>query len=370
MFRLLFLILVYLTSCKSLASFDDEVAEMSGRIDSIKSINKKEQGTWLPVPIPISNPTIGTGLQATLLYLHPKDSADPTVLNPTSGIVGMYTDSDSWFSGGFHDGNWENDLYRFRVLGGSGKFNLDYFGIGDDSNLRDNPIPYSISTDVVFTQFLTRFPGSEDWYAGFRYSYIRSNVSFDEEANPELPTVTNNMVTSSLGLVANFDSRDNNYYPTKGSYFELVLAVNDEAIGSDFDFTKLTSFYNHYLPVTNKSIIAVKVNLADTNGDVPFYLLPTLRLRGFPAGRYKDNSILSVHTEWRHKPVPRWGYILFVEAGRVANTLDNIPESETITAYGGGVRWQVTEDKLLNLGLDVGFSDSDSAIYVNIGERF
>ncbi|MCK4674716.1 MAG: hypothetical protein KAT61_02290, partial [Gammaproteobacteria bacterium] len=60
----------------------------------------------------------------------------------------------------------------------------------------------------------------------------------------------------------------------------------------------------------------------------------------------------------------------FFEAGSVANTLNNIMHSETITAYGGGVRWQVTEDKLLNLGLDAGISDNDYAIYINIGERF
>ena len=154
----------------------------------------------------------------------------------------MYTDSDSWFAGGFHDGNWNDDLYRFRVLAGTGKFNLDYFGIGDDSTLKDNPVPYSISTDAILSQLLRRFPDSKDWYIGLRYSFIRSNVSFNKEANPDLPTVTNNMVTSSLGLVTNFDSRDNNYYPTKGSYFELVWAVNDEATGSDFDFVKLTSF--------------------------------------------------------------------------------------------------------------------------------
>lgn len=52
----------------------------------------------------------------------------------------------------------------------------------------------------------------------------------------------------------------------------------------------------------------------------------------------------------------------------MADTLDNI--IDTVTAYGGGVRWQVTEDKLLNLGLDVGFSNDDYAISVNIGERF
>lgn len=216
MHKLLFILLILLNPYAALASIDEEVAEISGRVSNIESLNKNDQGVWLPVPIPVSNPTIGTGLQAALFYLHPKASTNPTVLNPTSGIVGMYTDSDSWFAGGFHDGNLNDDLYRFRVLAGSGQFNLDYFGVGDDSTLKNDPIPYSISTDAVFSQLLRRLPDSKDWYIGLRYSFIRSNVFFDEEANPDLPTVTNNMVTSSLGLITNFDSRDDNYHPTKG----------------------------------------------------------------------------------------------------------------------------------------------------------
>ena len=48
------------------------------------------KGNFVAVPIPISNPTVGTGLQAALLYLHPKKD-DSQSQNSTSGIVGMYT---------------------------------------------------------------------------------------------------------------------------------------------------------------------------------------------------------------------------------------------------------------------------------------
>ena len=369
-YSLLFLLFLCVTVTSVQASIDDEIAEISDRARNTSALSKKEQGAWLPVPIPISNPTIGTGLQAALLYLHPKNSTDSTIPNSTSGVAAMYTDSDSWFFGGFHDGNWKNDLYRFQALAGTGRFNLDYFGIGDDSALKDNPIPYSISSDLLFSQLLRRFPGSHNWYFGARYAFTRSNVIFDTEENPGLPTIGDDSITSSLGAITNYDSRDNNYYPTQGGNFEFSWSINDEALGSDFNFRKLTTSYNHYFSVTEKGVVALRAYLSDANGDVPFYLLPTLRLRGFPAGRYTDNSLLSGHAEWRHKPVSRWGYVIFFEAGSVADTVDNILESEIIAAYGGGVRWQVIEDKLLNLGLDIGFSNNDYAIYINIGERF
>ena len=61
---------------------------------------------------------------------------------------------------------------------------------------------------------------------------------------------------------------------------------------------------------------------------------------------------------------------MFYEAGSVADSMDRIFQADTITAYGGGIRWQVTDDKLLNLGVDVGFSDDDYAVYVQVGEKF
>ena len=50
--------------------------------------------------------------------------------------------------------------------------------------------------------------------------------------------------------------------------------------------------------------------------------------------------------------------------------MKDIFQSETITSYGAGVRWQVSKDKKLNLGIDVGYSDDESAVYVQVGEKF
>jgi len=368
--KFLIVLSLILPAATVFASIEDDVIRQADQARDIKALAVKPQGTWLPVPIPVSNPTIGTGLQAAILYLHPKKSEDSTVPNATSGIMGMYTDTESWFVGGFHDGNWREDRYRFRILGGAGEFDLDFFGTGDDPILADNPLSYKLRSDVLIAQSLRRLPGSH-WYLGARYMLIDSEVTFDVgNFFPGLPPISTNMATSGLGLMVTFDTRDNNYYPTSGSHFELVWTSDDEAWGSDYNFDKLTSFYNHFFSITAKDTLALRAALADTAGDPPFYLLPSLRMRGFPAGRYKDESSLSGHVEWRRKFLPRWGGLLFVEAGSVADSMADLFHAETITSYGGGVRWQVSKDKNLNLGVDVGFSGDDREIYVKIGERF
>ena len=67
------------------AMFEENFPEARDISDS-----KDNSGSWVPVPIPISNPTLGTGLQAVLLYLHPTED-DQDNLNRTSGIGVMRT---------------------------------------------------------------------------------------------------------------------------------------------------------------------------------------------------------------------------------------------------------------------------------------
>ena len=62
--------------------------------------------------------------------------------------------------------------------------------------------------------------------------------------------------------------------------------------------------------------------------------------------------------------------MLFYEAGSVADNVEDLPQSSTISSIGGGIRWQVSEDKKLNLGIDVGYSDGESAVYIQVGEKF
>ena len=50
--------------------------------------------------------------------------------------------------------------------------------------------------------------------------------------------------------------------------------------------------------------------------------------------------------------------------------MDQLLQEDMITSVGGGIRWQVTKDKKINLGIDVGYSEDDSAVYLQVGEVF
>ena len=73
-----------------------QIDEIQSDTEEMKSASEKvlgEDSRIVPIPIPIANPTIGAGLAAALLYLHPKKK--PHSPTTTTGVFGMYTDSQS-----------------------------------------------------------------------------------------------------------------------------------------------------------------------------------------------------------------------------------------------------------------------------------
>ncbi|MHA7925500.1 MAG: hypothetical protein ACX936_09885 [Marinobacter sp.] len=94
-----------------------------------------------------------------------------------------------------------------------------------------------------------------------------------------------------------------------------------------------------------------------------------LRLLGFASNKYQDDAAVSAHIEWRHKFAPRWGTMISYEVGSVGESIGKIHESESVSSVGFGLRWQVQEAKKLNLGMDFGISEDDSAFYIAIGEK-
>jgi len=329
-------------------------------------------GNFVAVPVPISNPTLGTGLQVVLLYLHPQRN-DSQSINATSGLLGLYTNSESWVAGIFHDDYWAGDTYHFTGVLGGGNLNLKFYGIGDSPLFDNNPLDYELTAIAYMFQLQRRIPWIENLYAGVHYTYIDSDITFKTSnllPGLPLPDLRSEIRTAGLGLIATYDSRDDNYYAQKGQLIQLKWTNYQELWGGDFEYDKLAFFFNHYQPVLDQAVLALRCNFQGSRGDPPFFDLPYLDLRGVSQSRYQDNFTFSLHAEGRYKFLPRWGGVAFIETGWLGDDLGNLFSGRNIVSYGGGVRWQVTKAKKLNLGLDYAISTDDQALFIQIGEKF
>lgn len=326
---------------------------------------------YLIMPIPIANPTIGTGLAATALFNYKHNYDDTESPTSSTGLFGMYTNTDSWMAGAFQRSYLAEDQYRVSAFIGYMSLNLEFFGIGDDSPLANNPIDYNVSGVFTRPRFLTEIFDTQ-WYLGAQWIYadLSSEIK-GGVADVPLPPLETSEKLSALGFVSQYDSRDSIWAAHKGNYFELAYNRYDERWGSDRDYNLVTTFYNHYFTLADPLVLGIRAKGDFSNGDVPYYALPSLDLRGFPSTRYRDNNALSVQGELRWQFKPRWGAVFFGGVGKVYDEWSNFTSANNIPAGGAGIRWLAAKKEGINLALDVAKgAGTDIVWYFRIGEEF
>ncbi|MGC4000504.1 MAG: BamA/TamA family outer membrane protein [Anaeromyxobacter sp.] len=159
-----------------------------------------------------------------------------------------------------------------------------------------------------------------------------------------------------------WDARDTIFTPSSGTRAEASFLWFEPWMGSDYTYWKLSAYQLGYFPVTPSVTTALRVDAQLTGGEVPFYALPYVRLRGVPALRYQGNSVVVAETEVRWDIVRRWSAVGFAGVGAVDALRDEVPWSA-----GGGFRYLLASAFGLRMGLDVARGPEDWAWYVVFG---
>ena len=363
-----FLLLLLFSVSSGLASeIGDEIEEVITDEEESLSIFKKDW-RFVPVPIPISNPTIGTGLAVAGFSLHPRKEGQSETRTTISGVAGMYTNNESWMGAIFHDGSYGDDKYRAGAGLAYGEFNLKFYGIGNDSPIRDNPISYEAKTTAFLPRILFRLPVN-NWFLGTRYVFLKIDNTFDfSSILPPLPEVRIPTQTSGLGLVTVYDSRDSNLLPSDGSWFELMVTAYGDYLGGDFDYEKYMAKWVQYFPLAETFTLAYRLDGQFISGDAPFYDLSTLSLRGFPGGLYLDDNAITAQVQGSWNFYRRWLGVLFGGGGRIAEDISDMGSKTTRWAGGAGVRYMLNEKQRLAVGIDITYGGNRIEFYVQIGD--
>ena len=172
-------------------------------------------------------------------------------------------------------------------------------------------------------------------------------------------------MVSGAGAVVTWDGRDTIFTPSQGTRAEVSFLWYDPAIGSDYQYWKLHAYQLGYFPVLPSLTVGLRVDAQLTGGDVPFYGLPYVRLRGVPALRYQGDSALVAETELRWDVVRRWSLVGFGGAGAVDALRDEVARSA-----GGGFRYLLARAFGLRMGIDVARGPEEWAFYVVFGNSW
>jgi hypothetical protein len=327
---------------------------------------------FLPVPIIITEPAVDNGLGFVGAFFHqPKaDQMQPgdehLILPNISAIAIAYTGNDSKIIGGGHFRNWGKDHYRYEVMAGYADINLDWYG-GENTPDPENGLRFNAKGGMLDQKFLMRL-GESRWYMGPELRILSSEVSFDLGLPIELPPVENNIV--GLGLIALYENVDYKMSPRSGFQSELKVTINDETIGSDFDYKQFSWQVRQYFEIADKYFLAWRLDGSTTSGDVPFYMEPFVEIEGIPAMRYQGPTAATVELRGGVDLNPRWSVLGFAGGGRAADSISELSSAKTHGAYGAGFRYLLARRLGMRVGIDVAKGPDDTYFYLVMGSAW
>ncbi len=362
---------VLLLAASPLAAQHEAVTETMTKAEEVPPISLK--GSWVAVPIPVSNPTIGTGLAAGVAYLFRLDEKSKSSL---VGGGGLKTDNGTWGGGAGASVHLKEDTWHVKAGVAYVDANLHFYGIGDEASEESEGIPIAQSGWVTGFQVLRRvyshaFAGLQGYYVDLRTAVDPGDIG---DGDPELPEVELDSSTAGLGLVVTWDTRDDTFNPQRGTLWLATANFAEASLGDQRSYQRYGLSYNTYLPMGEGSVLAVRVSGCATPGEPPFYALCLLGLdedlRGYEVGQYRDAVMLASQAEWRWRFWKKWGMVAFAGTGQVAETWGDLNRGDFLPGWGGGLRYALSERYRLNVGIDYARGRDSDAWYFRVGEAF
>jgi hypothetical protein len=372
--RLIFLVLFFCTATSYADETSDNIEsdkkQSSGAAPDLRDDElplKLQKRNFVVIPVPISNPTVDTGLIVGGGYFYPQTEAQKEA-QPASftAAVGMYTSNDSKAFAVAHQSYWNEDTWR---LGGAiGVVDLRLLLQTPDVPISDPNVNWNIRGNIAAIKFDRRLFG--DWFVGVssRFVDIEQSISPLDDENPF--DESEETKTVGIGLVAEHDSRDMPLNSYSGHLFRFSALFNDETLGSDATYQTVKINYRSYHELSVPVVLAWEVRACEGSIKAPLWDACKIGLRGFSATDYLGRVSASTQIEARWRVSKRWGLVGFAGAGYIVESFSNARDRELIPSYGLGVRFMVLKSKRINLRLDYARSTGSDAIHVSVGEVF
>ena len=328
---------------------------------------KVQRGDFVVVPIPISNPTLDSGLVAGAAYFYAQTEeqkeAQPASL---TAAAAMYTSNDSRALVLVQQNYWRDNTWRFTGAVGAADLRLSL--IAPDQTTNGQSVDWRINGEFLFAKLSRRLSGH--WYGGLNLRMVNADQSIEAGLATEGFDESADVRSSGLGLGIEYDSRDMPMNTFSGRYFKTDALFNDEAIGSNETYQSFSIAYRSYHELNDSLVLAWEIQGCQRGGMAPLWDACTIKLRGFSATDYLGKASASAQVEARWRLSKRWGLVGFGGSGFVGDSFSGVREHEDIPSYGVGLRFSVLPAKRINLRLDFARSVNSDAIHFSVGEAF
>jgi hypothetical protein len=328
-------------------------------------------------PIPGRSPQLGW--QLTLAGGYFLDSGDeddeenethPSLL----GGFGMVSENGSYAYGGGAYLHLLDDKLRVKAGAAYADLRYRFYGVGLDLNnlgvsvdiLQEMPLYFASATYRVWKKF----------YLGL--GYVGGTVNTKAEITIEIPdpNLVNPLGDLNIGawmIPFEWDSRDHEQFPREGWKVDGRAMFYSDSSGADFEAETYKIAANYYHPIGEKDVLASRVMMRWTEGDAPFFIKSAFGgstdLRGYPSGRFRDDIMYAVQTEYRWQATERWIFTGFVGVGEVAEKFSGFGYNY-LPAAGLGTRFVLSKKHRVGLSFDVAHGKVGTEYYFGVGEAF
>jgi hypothetical protein len=337
-----------------------------------------QPGGFLPVPFLVTEPAFGgfgIGLAPIFIKRRPPvidtmKSGIKTIRTPpniTGGVL-LYTANKSWVTMAFRSGTWLKRHIKYRVGGGFANINLAFYRTDPTGTERRYNFNFQSTPILLSAQKMLR--GSH-WSWGLQYMFLRSRL---KPVGGELPDFVRDKeiksVVSQGGPVVELDSRDNVFTPDQGFRLHTSMMFSNEAIGSNYNYSNLDIYAVGYKLMSRKVVGGLRYETQQVFGDAPFYLLPSINLRGMPIARYQGKIFSAAEAEVRWDFTQRWSLVGFAGSGKAYNAWSEFSSTAWKSSGGGGFRYLMARKFKLRMGMDLARGPEQWAYYIVFGSSW
>ena len=330
---------------------------------------------FLAVPMIMTEPTLGYGGGASVVFVGPREGrgAEGFKRPNITAAGGVATENGTRVLFAADLRHWLDDRLKTVAAVVGGRVRLDFYGLGHDRVLRGNPLEYQLKIAGLRIGGKYRI-GKSYWWVGASYQFFTVAASFAQVL--DLPIIRRLNLgpkrTRLSGPIVSivYDSRDTIFTPSSGLFSETTLGTSWEALGGTSTYQTLAHVTLGYLPLSETVTLGLRGDLKRGLGDPPFYVEPSIDMRGVPARRYQGKSVAQGEVEVRWQFWRRFSLVVFGGSGIAWADGTHFDRSESVHAGGIGFRYELARRFGLHYGMDVAYGPDGGTFYFQLGSAW
>jgi hypothetical protein len=330
---------------------------------SVLAEEKAVESPWLVAPIVSSDPKLGTSAGAMGAYIKKLDEQSPSSM---LGVSGSYSDTDSYVTGAFFRGFFDNDRQRIIAAIAHGKIKNDY------EDFLGTGYPVSTTDNLNLLVFRYSKRTKENWFFGAQLVSTNYAITANDWLSGEIIDLVGltGYKSNALGLVALNDSRDNLNSPSAGAAFEFHNLAYRKSLNGDISFDAYSMKYSKYISHGDGHVVAFRVKGRWTN-NAPTSGYSSVELRGYTRGQYLAPHMTLVEVEERVKLKGRWGVTISTGLAKLYGG-ERVRDNDNLyPSLGAGLTFMVKPEEKMILRAEYAVGNSDnSGFYLKFGQAF